>query len=221
MNRTMTVEIDGKEFALENVNIAERSNTVEGFTLIPVVGVIIDDKTLFTTETKEVLVYGAPVRLFSASHTEIEPQRYMSTLRKLVESEILKEGAASLRKKLPEISSTLPSVLEVRPWLGRKQITLSNGGYGDCEPIWTFVGIILKKNILSLEIFRDEDVAARKTQEAVEFIYGRAMKKKKGLSPEARQEYDSEVREQLKGLNIDNLKERTEYLEEYYNDLKA
>ena len=218
---SMTVSIDGKEFALEHTNIARRSNTLEGFTLQPVVGVFVDDETLFTTATKEVRVNGAPVRLFSASYKWVEPQKYMSSLRKLVESEIVKEGVDKQKRSLPKISTTLQSVLDVMPYLGKQQIAMSNGGYGDCEPIWSFVGITLKKNVLNLEIFRDEEVATRKTQEAVEFIYGRAVQKKKGLSPEAKQEYDSEVRELLKGLDINNLEERTAYLEELYNDLKA
>ncbi len=217
----MTVSIDGKEFVLKHTNIARRSNTLEGFTLQPVEGVFVDDETLFTTKTKEVRVNGAPVRLFSASHEWIKPQKYMSSLRKLVESEIVKEGVNKQKSSLPKISNTLQSVLGVMPYLGEQKIAMSNGGYGDCEPIWCFVGIALKKNILSLEIFRDEDVATRRTQESVEFIYGRAMQKKKGLSPEAKQEYNSEVRELLKGLNINNLEERTTYLEEFYNVLKA
>ena len=216
-----TVSIDGKEFALEHTNIAKRSNTLDGFTLQDVVGIFVDDETLFTTATKEVLINRAPVRLFSASHTWIEPQRYMSSLRKLVESEIVKEGVSRLKRTLPKISNTLQSVLDVMPYLGKQQIAKSNGGYGDCEPIWSFVGITLKKNILSLEIFRDEEVATRKTQEAVEFIYGKTVQKKKGLSSEAKREYDEEVRELLKGLNINNLEERTAYLEELYNVLKA
>lgn len=217
----MTVSIDGKKFELVNTNIVKRSNTLEGFTIQPVVGVFVDDETLFTTAIKEVLINRVPVRLFSASCMWIEPQRYMSSLRKLVESEIIKEGVAKLKRTLPKISNTLQSVLDAMQYLGKQQIANSNGGYGDCEPIWNFVGITLKKNILSLEIFRDEDVATRKTQEAVEFIYGKAVQKKKGLSPEAKQEYDEEVRELLKGLDINTLEERTAYLEELYNALKA
>lgn len=214
------VLIDGKEFPLEQTNIAKRSNTLNGFTLVPVIGVFLDDETIFTTTTtNEVCINGAPVRLFSKSHPEIESQRYMRSLRSSLESEILKEEVAKHKRMLPEIANTLQSVLKVIPYLGKQQIAMSNGGYGDCKPIYSFVGISLKKNNLYLEIFKEEDVATRKTQDAVNWVYARTVKRKKGLSPEAKQEYDSEVSELLKGLDINNLEERTIYLEELYKEL--
>ncbi len=217
----MTVIIDGKEFALKDTNIARRSNNAQGFILQPVKGVFIDDETLFTTETKEVLVYGAPVRLFSESHGWIEPQRYMNALRKMVEGEILREAFEKAKRELPKVSNTLQSVLEIKPCLGKKVLAMSNGGYGDCKPIESFVCIELKKNALSLNIVKGEELATRRTQEAVAFVYAKTVQKKKGLSPEAKREYDDAVKEYSEGINIDNLEEIVLFLEELYQDLKA
>lgn len=219
---TMEIFVDGKGFELEYVNIPERSNTPEGFFLREVAGIFIDDETLFTTKTNEVLVNGAPVRLFYAGDHCIPPQRYMKDLRKSVEREQLKRAAENYKRMLPQISNTLQSVLEAKQHLGKKQIATTNGGYGDCEPVWSFVCMVLKKNgTLSLDIMKDEEAATRQTQKAVEHVYYKSMQNKKGLSPEAKQEYDKEVENLREGLNIENLEERTSYLAELYDELKA
>lgn len=98
---------------------------------------------------------------------------------------------------------------------------MSNGGYGDCKPIESFVCIELKKNALSLNIVKGEELATRRTQEAVAFVYAKTVQKKKGLSPEAKREYDDAVKEYSEGINIDNLEEIVLFLEELYQDLKA
>lgn len=220
------VYIDGKKFEVQQIHIC------------PVVprgycgtwyGILIDDKTLFTTKVEEVHIDGNPVKLFYGGENgcSIMYQRYMSNLRRSVESDKLETASIQMRNALPKISGTLESILEAIPHLGKHQLAMSNCGYGDSTPIFCFVGIILKKdNQLVLDVFRDEDTAARKTQEVVDFIYSKTMQSKikkgaKKLSPKAKQEFEKEVRELAKELSINNLEERVSYLEELYNALIA
>lgn len=220
-----TVYIDGKEFEVKEVYSAP----INGRGLCGTCGIFIDDETLFTTKVEEVRINGAPVRLFYGGENGccIMPKRYMKDLRRSVESDKLETASIQLRNALPKVSGTLESILEVIPHLGKHQLAMSNCGYGDSTPIFCSVGIVLKKdNQLVLDLFRDEDAATRKTQEAVEFVYGKTMQSKirkgvKKLSPEARQEFEKEVRELAKELSINNLEERASYLEELYNVLIA
>jgi len=218
-----TVHIDGKEFEVEEVYSAP----ISGRGFCGTCGVFIDEETLFTTKTEEVLFNGAPLRLFYGGENGccILPQRYMKDLRRKVESDKLETAAIQMRKTFPKISNTLQSFLEAIPHLGKQQLAMSNGGYGNSEPIFCFVGIVLKKdNSLIMEVFRDEGVAARRTQEAVKFFYDKTMQSKikkgeKKLSPEAKQEFKQEAMELAKGLEVSNFEERAAYLEELYDAL--
>lgn len=212
------IYIDGKKF---KVYRSPRSS----------VGLVIeiDAETLFTTETNEVFIYGFPVQFCYDGENGwcIPPQRYMKDLRRKVESNKLETAVIQLRKTFPKISNTSQSFLEAIPHLGKQQLGMSNGGYGNSEPIFCFVGIVLKKdNNLIMEVFRDEDTAVRKTQEAMEFIYDKTMQSKirkgeKKLSPEAKQEFKQEAMELAKGLEVSNFEERVSYLEELYDALIA
>ena len=161
-------------------------------------------------------------------------------LRNIVENAHIRRAWDDAKSNLPVLkSNTLDCIDTVLSILDKQIITYRNGGYG--EPIYGFVCLTLdKKNSLHLEILEEEILAKEKTQQAIEFLYEKAIierysekkfklnKTIKFLTPKERmvkEEFDNEVRELLCGLNITNILERLEYLNELYEvmvkDLKV
>ena len=195
--------------------------------------IVVDDETLYHTEVKNVFLDdGTKVQI--ACNGNLRRDFSMLSLRNAVENTRVKEAWDRAKRHLPELNGCKLSVmLEGKQFLGKKEITRGNGGYGN--PIYGFVCLALQKNkTLQLELCEEEEQAEEKTKEAVEFLYGKVIcenysdkkfkfkKGVKGLSPKeerVKREFDSEVRELLVGLDINNIEERLEYLEELYEEM--
>lgn len=218
--RQKTIEIDGKAFEVD-YGWRETSITVDKYTLYhsDAKRVALDDGTQVTLH-----YYGDSWRGQSGNT--------MADLRNKVERARVKEAWDRAKRNFPELEAfDISSVLKCIPCIGKQEITIGNGGYG--EPIYGFGCLSLQKNnSLKLELIEDEEKAAEKTKEAIEFLYGKHIKESypekkfkflkgvKGLSKKeqkVKEEFDSEVRELLEGLDISNIEERTSYLEELYN----
>lgn len=192
----------------------------------------IDLYTLYHTEVKNVFLDDGSRVILKYGSVYSEGKVYnMTSLRNRVENNRISEEWKKKKRNLPELKSfNIKSVLDIIPYLGKKEITRGNGGYGD--PIYGFVCLSLtKKSSLQVELLEDEEKAKTKTQETVEVLYGKIIKEKysekkfkflkgvKGLSPKEQKvkaEFDAEVRELLNGLDISNIEERLFYLEELY-----
>lgn len=220
--RQKTIEIDGKPFEVE-YSWGGASITVDKYTLYhsDTKRITLDDATQVTLK-----YYG------DSWHGQ--NGNTMADLRNKVERARVKEAWDRAKRNLPELESfDISSVLKCIPTIGKQEITIGNGGYG--EPIYGFGCITLQKNnSLKLELIEDEEKSAENTKEAIKFLYGKHIKENypekkfkflkgvKGLSKKeqkVKEEFDSEVRELLEGLDISNIEERISYLEELYNVL--
>lgn len=225
--RQKTVVIDGKSC---DINYFYDGPEIE-----------VDLETLYHTEVKKVcLDDGTKVSVRCANGYFGKKGNSIPDLRNAIERERVSNAWKIAKRRLPELKSyEISSVVECAPYLGKKEIIRGNGGYG--EPIYGFGCLVLQKNqSLQIELLEDEEIAEAKTKEAVEFLYGKTiqqnysekrfkfLKGKKGLSPKeqkVKEEFDSEVRELLVGLEISNIEERLAFLQEYYevlvDDLKV
>lgn len=220
--RQKTIEIDGKPFEVE-YSWGGASITVDKY-------------TLYHSDTKRItLDDGTQVTLkYYGDSWHGQNGNTMADLRNKVERARVKEAWDRAKRNLPELESfDISSVLKCIPTIGKQEITIGNGGYG--EPIYGFGCITLQKNnSLKLELIEDEEKSAENTKEAIKFLYGKHIKENypekkfkflkgvKGLSKKeqkVKEEFDSEVRELLEGLDISNIEERISYLEELYNVL--
>lgn len=224
-----TIEIDGKAF---EVNYGWRETAI-----------IVDKYTLYHSDAKRVaLDDGTQVILkYYEGYLCQYTGNSMADLRNKVERVRIKEAWDRAKRNLPELEAfDIPSVLKCIPYIGKREITIGNGGYG--EPIYGFgcITTLPKNNSLKLELIEDEEKAVEKTKETIEFLYGKHIKENysekkfkflkgvKGLSKKeqkVKDEFDSYVRELLEGLDISNIEERISDLEELYNvmieDLKV
>lgn len=219
--RQKAVNIDGKLF---EVHYGYKETSI-----------VVDTYTLYHTEVKNVaLEDGTRVMLKYGDSYFGKSGNSITDLRNKVELERIGKAWKRAKENLPELeSSKLSSVLEYTSYIGKQKVTDGNGGYG--KPIYGFICLALQKNnSLKLELLEDEESADAKTKEAVEFLYGKTIRENysekkfkfrkgtKGLSPKeqkAKEDFDSEVRELLEGLDISNINERLSYLEELYNVL--
>lgn len=218
--RQETVIIDGKAFKV-HYGYAEAS-------------IVVDSYTLYHTDVKNVVLdNGTRVTLKYGDSYFGKSGNSMADLRNKVENERVKRLWDKARKSLPELeSSKISSVLKCIPYIGKTNVTYGNGGYG--APIYGFICLSLQNKSLKLELLEDEEKADNKTKEAVEFLYGENIREKypekkfkfrkgtKGLSPKeqkVKEEFYSEVRQLLEGLDIRNIEERLSYLDELYDVL--
>lgn len=201
----------------------------------------LDTYTLYHTEVKKVCLDGGThVTLRYGDGYFGKKGNSIADLRNALERDRVSKAWKAAKRRLPELKSyEVASIVECIPYIGKKEITRGNGGYGDS--IYGFGCLALQKNeSFQLELIEDEEKAQAKTKEAVEFLYGKTirqnysekkfkfLKGKKGLSPKeqkVKEEFDSEVRELLVGLEISNIEERLAFLQEYYevlvDDLKV
>lgn len=220
--RQKAIEIDGKAFEVD-YGYRETSITVDTYTLYhsDAKRVALDDGTQVTL-------------MYHRDSLHSQTGNSMADLRNKVERARVKEAWDRAKRNLPELETfDIFSVLKCIPCIGKQEITIGNGGYG--EPIYGFGCLSLQKNnSLELELIEDEEKSAEKTKETIEFLYGKHIKENypekkfkflkgvKGLSKKeqtVKEEFDSEVHEMLEGLEISNIEERLSYLEELYNEL--
>lgn len=215
------VTIDGKEF---RVSHGYREASIS-----------IDKYTLYHTDVKNVtLDNGTKVTIYYSEDIWHEKRNAnILALRNAVENDRLKATWETARNNMPKLkASSIPSVMQCVNELGKKEVTCDNGGYG--EPIYGFGCLVLEGNSLHFDLLEDEEKASANTQEAIEFLYGRFIREHfsdkkfkfrkgiKGLSPKeqkVKSEFDAEVRELARGLDISNIEERLSYLEELYSML--
>lgn len=220
--RQKTIEIDGKAFEV-NYGWRETSITVDKYTLYHsnAKRIVLDDGTQVTLH-------------YYVDFWHSQTGNSMADLRNKVERARVKEAWDAAKRYLPKLESfDIASTLKCIPYMGKQEITIGNGGYG--EPIYGFGCITLQKNnSLKLELIEDEEKAVENTKEAIEFLYGKHINENysekkfkfikgvKGLSKKeqkVKEEFDSYVRELLEGLEISNIEERISDLEELYNVL--
>lgn len=215
------VTIDGKEFRVSH-GYREASISIDRYTLYHT-----DVRTVSLDNGTKVTIY------YSENVWNSKRNANILALRNAVENDRLKTVWKEARSNVPKLKSiSIPSVMQCVDALGEKEVTCDNGGYGD--PIYGFGCLVLEGNSLHFDLLEDEEEANSKTQEAIEFLYGRFIReyfsdKKfkfrkgiKGLSPKEQKvkaEFDSEVHELARGLDISNIEERLSYLEEYYSML--
>lgn len=216
-----TISIDGKEFEVSN-GYMETS-------------IVIDKYTLYNTETKNVVLdNGTKVTIYyyPEDGSRVRRDNNIVALRNSIERDRIRKAWIEARSKLPEVKTSISSVMQHVDVLGEKKVTCGNGGYGD--PIYGYGCLVLEKNSLHVELLEDEEKATENTRESIEFLYLKFIKENfsdkkfkfrkgiKGLSPKetkVKAEFDNEVREIAKGLEISNIEERLSYLEEVYSML--
>lgn len=195
----------------------------------------IDKYTLYNTDLRNVaLDNGTKVTIYYSEDIWHEKRNAnILALRNAVENDRLKTAWEEARINMPKLkASSISAVMQCVDVLGKKEVTCGNGGYGD--PIYGYGCLVLEGNSLHFELLEDEEKAIAKTQEAIEFLYGRFIREHfsdkkfkfrkgiKGLSPKEQKvkaEFDSEVHELSRGLDIGNIEERLSYLEELYSML--
>ncbi len=216
------VVIDGKTFDV-NYGWLEASITI-------------DEETLRTTSINEVVLNnGNKVKIryiVDATKYIVVQSTQISDLRKRAEMERIGMAWEDAREGLKLKSYKLEAILEAYGQ-GKKIVTHSD--FGDGEPIYGYICFeLLQNSSIKIKLLENSEEANAKTQEVIEFLYGkiikenysekkfRFLKAQKGLSrkeQKVKDEFDSEVREMLKGLDINNIEERLEYLEELYQEL--
>ena len=130
---------------------------------------------------------------------------------------------------------SLDDVIKNASRIGKIELTMNNGGYGDV-PVLAYGYIALKKNTVTVNIGDDEEIAKSHTFEALQYLFIKEIEKRYGESKfshqkgkkkkiltksemEAKKDFDSLVREVLLNLTIENALENLEFLEEYYQEL--
>lgn len=193
----------------------------------------LDHYTLYHTDVKNVFLdNGQKVLVQTDFSCRWKNEDNILALRNAEENKRLGHAWKAAKDLLPKSVSTSSNISSILSELGQKEVTRSNGGYG--EPVYGYVCLTLSKNSLQFQLLEDKTIADEKNKESIEFLYGKIVKEKysekkfrfkkacKGLSPKEKKvkgEFDSEVREQLIGLSIDNIEERLEFLDEYYQVL--
>ncbi len=221
--RKPTVTIDGKEFCV-SYNYYSKPY------------IYVDDKTLFTTEVKNVQLDDGTKVILKSENVYRRETESMVELRNIVENQRVNEIRDTKKNAYMRIQvDTLQDALKHADKIGAIELTMNNGGYGD-EAIVAYGCITLKKKTVSFELLEDEEKAAENTREALQYLFMKMVeknypircfsaqkgKKKKVLTPkenEVKMQFDSLVRELLADLTVDNATETLEFLDEYFLEL--
>ena len=224
LERQEYIVIDGKKF---QVNY--------GWSFDNRVTVYIDNETLFTTEVKEVFLDSGEKVWFYSDITG-RKETNLVALKNAVEANRVRRLREFKKHEYESLKvNTINDIITNVDKLGKIQLTMNNGGYGD-TPILIYGCILLKKNTVKFSIVDDEELSNSNTLEALQYLfikevekrYGQNMfshqtgKKKKVLTEsekEIKKDFDSLVREVLLSLTVENAIENLEFLEEYYQDL--
>lgn len=221
-DRQRTVLIDGKSF---DVTYSGSKPSI-----------YVDDETLFTTGVNLVtLDNGTRVSLKNYNVYRREEES-MAGLRNAVENQRIFALRDSKKRQYARIQvTTLQDVLNYADYIGKIELTMNNGGYGD-EPILAYGCVTLKKKTVFFELLDSEEDASFNTREALQYLFMKEVekrypigcfsaqkgKKKKILTPkenEVKMEFDSLVRELLRDLTVGNAEENLDFLEEYFQEL--
>ena len=223
-NRQEVIVIDGKQFTVHY------SFFNEG-------GVVyIDNETLFTTDVKEVILDSGEKVHFCSETLIGRKETNIVALKNAVEMNRLNRIRERKKQEYEALRiSSLDDVITNVSRIGKIELTMNNGGYGDV-PILAYGYIALRKNTVTFRIGDDEEIAKSNTLEALQYLFFKEIEKRYGESKfshqagkkkkiltksemEAKKDFDSLVREVLHSLTIENALENLEFLEEYYQEL--
>lgn len=219
------VIIDGKVFKIQH-GFWGQSDFVD-----------LDMATLFTTTVKEVkLDSGKQIKIGCEDSMDNRKMFNIVELRNIVEM----QRVSNMRKqKAEEYESLNVSSIEdataIQAMLGKQQLTMNNGGYGD-TPILVYGYLSLKKGTVTARVGDDEETAKTSTAEAIQYLFLKKIeksygagkfshqegKKKKVLTSaemEVKSEFDSLVREVVANITVETALESLEFVDEYYHEL--
>lgn len=220
--RQKSVKIDGVEF---RVNYSYNGKA----------SIYIDERTLFTTDVKNVTLDDGTtvyVQTYMSSKEEIN----IVALRNSVENKRVMRVRRDMKDVYARLKvETLSDVQVNARRIGKVELTRTNGGYGD-DSIYAYGCISLKKNTVSFELLDDEEEAASRTREAIQYLFMKEVerlyparsfssqkgKKKKNLTPYEeglRMEFQSLVRELVLDLTVDTVEENLEFLGDYFEEM--
>ena len=219
-----TVVIDGKEYEVSYYN---------DYGCYAVV--VIDNKTLFSTNTEEVFLDSGKEVVFESLE---EPRAGRSAnLRRLRGYVMDARKSRVILEKYSEYASlranTLQRVLDNADKIGKVEIIVD-----DIEKLVVYACLELKYDNVSFSLVADEECANMSTLEALKYLFMKEIdakycdskfshvrgKKRRILTEDernAKEDFDSLVRESLLNLTIENVSESMEFLEEYYQELMA
>lgn len=218
------VVIDGKQFRIHYSYIDRKYLAC------------IDLETLFTTAQKEVFLDSGEKVYFYTDTLFGREEANLTALKNIVEFNRIKRIKEKMRDKFEQLKmSSINAVLANAEKIGEIKLTMNNGGYGD-TPILAYGYITLKKNTVTLKLGDDEEVAKSNTLEALQFLFYKEIEKKYGESKfshqtgkkkkkltksemEAKNDFDSLVRELMINLTVETTQESLDFLEEYYQEL--
>lgn len=224
VERQEVVIIDGKQFRV-HYNLFDNK---------PIV--YIDNETLFRTGEKEIILDSGEKVRFKSDILWNREETNLIALRNAVEMQRINRIRERKKQEYEQLkANTLDDIIANARKIGKIQLTMNNGGYGD-TPILVHGCISLKKNTVTFSFTDDEELANSNTLEALQYLFIKEIeknygenkfshqqgKKKKILTDserEAKNDFDSLVREVLPNLSIENITENLEFLEEYYQDL--
>ena len=221
-NDQKVIVIDGKQFKLNCDFFNKRIYTN------------IDKETLFTTTIKEIILDSGKKVYFRCAECllGIEANNVVS-LRNAVEMNRLQRLREIKKREYETLKvDNLDDVIKNSSKIGKVQLTMNNGGYGEM-PIFVYGYISIKKNTVTFKIGDDEEIAKSNTLEALQYIFLKEVEKRYGEKKfsqskkkvltrselKAKMDFDSLVREILLSLTVDNAQENIEFLEEYYHEL--
>lgn len=223
-NRQEVVVIDGRQFAV-HYSFWDKGGVV-----------YIDNETLFTTNVKEVILDSGEKVRFCAETLIGRKETNIVALKNAVEMNRLNRIRERKRQEYETLRiNSLDDVIKNASRIGKIELTMNNGGYGDM-PILAYGYIALKKNTVTFKLGDDEEIAKSNTLEALQYLFFKEIEKRYGESKfshqegkkkkiltesemEAKKDFDSLVREVLLSLTIENALENLEFLEEYYQEL--
>lgn len=223
-NHQEVVVIDGKQFTVHN-SFYDKGGVV-----------YIDNETLFTTKVNEVFLDSGEKVHFCSNILFSRKTTSISELKNAVEMNRLNRIREKKKQEYESLKiSSLDDVIANAEKIGKIQLTMNNGGYGD-TPIFAYGYIVLKKNTVTFKLGDDEKIAKSNTLEALQYLFFKEIERKYGESKfshqigkkkkiltesemEAKKDFDSLVRELMPSLTVENARENLEFLEEYYQEL--
>lgn len=219
-----TVVIDGKEYEVSYYN---------DYGCYAVV--VIDNETLFSTNTEEVVLDSGKEVVFESLE---EPRAGRSAnLRRLRGYVMDARKRRLIQEKYSEYASlranTLQRVMENADRLGKVELIKD-----DTEELVAYACLELKYDKVIFSLVDDEERANASTLESLKYLFMKVIeekyceskfshikgKKRRILTDEerkAKEDFDSLVGEMLLNLTIDNVTDNMEFLEEFYQDLMA
>lgn len=157
-NRQEVVVIDGRQFAVH-------------YSFFDKEGVVyIDNETLFTTNVKEVILDSGKKVHFCSKTLIGRKETNILALKNAVEMNRINRIRERTRQEYEALRiNSIYDVITNASRIGKIQLTMNNGGYGDM-PILAYGYIVLKKNTVTFKLGDNEELANSNTLEALQFM---------------------------------------------------